>query len=51
MTQIDETFALRPFNYLACLGDGSESHGQPGEAYRCGDGGWRLDLAHWFPCH
>ena len=42
--------ALLSFNYVARLGDGSESRWQSSEAYRRGDEGWRLVHSHWSPC-
>ncbi len=48
--QMEGGLALLSFNYVACLGDGSESHWQSSEAYRRGDGGWCLIHSHWSPC-
>ncbi len=48
--RVEGGLALLSFNYVARLGDGSESHWQSSEAYRRGDEGWRLAHSHWSPC-
>lgn len=50
LLRIEGGLALLTFNFLARLADGSESHWQSSEAYRRGDGGWRLVHSHWSPC-
>jgi len=50
MTQIVEILEFLFFNCIPRLADGAEPLWQSSEAYRRGDGGWRLVHSHWSPC-